>query len=119
MGLLGGLTFEPVWAGPALIALLVAAVFCADHPAVLGRYRHQTMTLDAAYTDEAALIEQLERLLDADVCHIVVHHVDQVRDTTTVDVRFRQRMPATATLPAVSSPAAVAVGSGSPRTDSR
>lgn len=100
MGLLGGLTFDPSWAGPALIALIVVAVFVTDHPATLGRYRHLTMTLDAAYVDEVALAAHLEALLGADVRHLIVHHVDQVRDTTTVDVRYRLRAASARAVPA-------------------
>jgi hypothetical protein len=91
MGLLGGLSFEPAWAGPTLIWMLVAVVFIADHPRVLARYRNHVMRLDAAYTDERALVERLEQLLNASVRHVVVLEVDLVNDTTRVDVRYQLR----------------------------
>ena len=89
MGLLAGIEITPEWLNPALIATMVAVMYVADHPRVLSQYRQQVVTLDAAYTDEAELVRRLERLLCADVLHVVVSRVDLVRDTTTVDVRFR------------------------------
>ena len=89
MGLLAGVDIDPTWLSPALIATMVAVMYLADHPRLLSRYRHQIVTLDAAYTNEAELIRRLERLLCADVRHVVVTKLDLVRDTTTVDVRYR------------------------------
>ena len=89
MGLLAGIEITPEWLNPALIATMVAAMYFADHPRLLSKYRQQVVTLDAAYTDEGELVRRLERLLCADVMHVVVNRVDLVRDTTTVDVRYR------------------------------
>jgi hypothetical protein len=89
MGLLAGVDLDPTWLGPVLTVALVAVMFVADHPRVLTRYRRQVVTLDAAYTDEAEITRRLERLLGAEVHHIVVTKLDLVRDTTTVDVRFK------------------------------
>lgn len=93
MGLVAGLAFTPAWTGPALVVGLVAVLFVADHPDLLGRYRHQTITLDRAYADEGVLARELESLLGADVKHVIVNRLDLVRDTTTVDVRYRLRTP--------------------------
>ena len=98
MGLLSGFELEPAWLSPALMALLVATVFGADHPRLLSGYRQQVITLDAAYTDEWLLRSRLEELLMAEVKHLVVERVDLVRDTTVVDVRYRLR-PAAPTPP--------------------
>jgi hypothetical protein len=95
MGLLAGVDLDPAWLSPALIATMVAVLFVADHPRVLSQYRQQVVTLDAAYTNEAELIRRLERLLCAHVQRIVVNRVDLVRDTTTVDVRYRLLDPDT------------------------
>jgi hypothetical protein len=95
MGLLAGVDLDPAWLGPVLIATLVVVLFVADHPRVLSQYRQQVVTLDAAYTNEAELIRRLERLLCAHVQRIVVNRVDLVRDTTTVDVRYRLLDPDT------------------------
>ena len=89
MGLLAGIEIQPEWLNPALIVTMVAVMFVADHPRVFSQYRQQIVTLDAAYTDEGELVRRLERLLCADVMHIAVSRVDLVRDTTTVDVRYR------------------------------
>jgi len=95
LGLLAGVDLDPAWLGPVLIATLVVVLFVADHPRVLSQYRQQVVTLDAAYTNEAELIRRLERLLCAHVQRIVVNRVDLVRDTTTVDVRYRLLDPDT------------------------
>jgi hypothetical protein len=47
------------------------------------------MTLDVAYPDRSELHRALQRLLAAEVRHVVVLEIDMVRDVTVVDVRFR------------------------------
>lgn len=95
MGLLAGIEITPEWLNPALIATMVVVMFFADHPRIFSQYRQQVVTLDAAYTDEKELVRRLERLLCADVMHVVVSRIDLVRDTTTVDVRYRLLDPDT------------------------
>jgi hypothetical protein len=89
LGLLGGVRPGPLWLGPALSLLLVSVMYLADHPRLVRRTRRQKITLDAAYTDEAVLRATLVRLLRGDIRHVVVTDLDLVRDTTTVDVRYR------------------------------
>ena len=91
MGLLAGVQIDPDWAGPSLIAGLVAVMFVVDHPRVLAQHRHQNVMLDAAYTDENEIRVRLEALLGADVTQLTIRKIDLVHDTTTVDVRFRTR----------------------------
>ena len=91
MGLLAGLTFDPTWLGQTLIGMLVVVMFLADHPALFRGYRHQLLTLDRAITDERELQSELTMLLGAEIKQFTVQQVDQVRDTTTVDVRYRVR----------------------------
>jgi hypothetical protein len=93
LGLLGGLEISPWWLVPILSAAIVAAPAVGDHPRLFGAHRHQKMILDHAFTDEAALRRHLERLLDADVKHLLVMRTDLVNDTTAVDVRYRLRPP--------------------------
>ena len=88
LGLLGGLVLSPVWLGPLLMLGVLVALAVGDHPRLFDRYRVQTMTLDAAYTDERLLIERLEALLGARVHRISVRRVDLVEATTVVEVRF-------------------------------
>ncbi len=91
MGLLGGVTIDPTWAGPALMAAIVGTVLVVDSPLLLARYRQQVLTLDTAYTDEAQLRVRLEALLGADVKQMTIRKLDLVHDTTLVDVRYRLR----------------------------
>lgn len=93
LGLLGGLTASPDWLVPVLMAAVVAALFIGDHPRLFGRYRAQLMTIDAAFTDEAALVAHLEGLLGAPVSRVTVRTVDLVEDTTVVEVRYLAPRP--------------------------
>jgi molybdopterin converting factor small subunit len=88
LGVLGGVTLSPSWLSPALMAALLVAVFVGDHPRLFARYRVETITLDAAYTDESALVRRLEDMLGARVHRIAIRRVDLVNDTTNVEVRF-------------------------------
>lgn len=95
LGLLGGLGTADVPLSIALMGLVVAVVFCADHPRLMARYRQQLLVLDAAFPDERALVAHLEGLLAARVHRVTVQRLDMVNDTTWVDVRFETpRSPA-------------------------
>ncbi|GAB7051167.1 DUF4956 domain-containing protein [Catenuloplanes indicus] len=88
LGLLAGLsgTVTPLTAG--LMALVVAALVAGDHPALFRRHRAQTLRLDSAHTDEAALTAHLEILLGARVLNVSIKNVDLVNDTTLAEVRY-------------------------------
>lgn len=88
LGLLGGLPVEPAWLSPVLMGALLVALAFGDHPRLLQRYRSQTMTLDRAFTDEAALVAHLEGLLGARVHATRVKKVDLVHETTVLEVRY-------------------------------
>lgn len=96
LGVLGGVTLSPGWLSPALMGALLVAVFVGDHPRLFARYRVETITLDAAYTDEAALVRRLGDMLGARVHRIAIRRVDLVNDTTNVEVRFELLNPDTA-----------------------
>jgi Domain of unknown function (DUF4956) len=89
LGLVNGLRPAPGWLAPAVSAVLVAVMYAVDHPRLGARTHRQLITLDAAYPDRAELHGALERLLAAEVRHLVVLEIDMVRDLTVVDVRFR------------------------------
>lgn len=93
LGLVNGLRPAPGWLAPATSAVLVAIMFGVDHPRLAARTYRQVVTLDAAYPERAEAQRALERLLGAEVRHLVVLEVDLVRDVTVVDVRFRAPRP--------------------------
>jgi hypothetical protein len=70
-----------------LMALVVAALFVGDHPALFRRHRNQLIRLDVAYTDEDALRAHLETMLGGRVTNVVVKQIDMVNDSTLVEVR--------------------------------
>lgn len=88
LGLLGGIAVTPVWVTPVLMGAIVVALWVGDHPRLFAGSRHQVVTLDAAYTDEAAMVARLESLLGGSVTKVKVKNVDLVRDSTVVDVRY-------------------------------
>jgi hypothetical protein len=93
LGLVNGLRPAPGWLAPATSAVLVAIMYAVDHPRLGGRTHRQLVTLDAAHPDRAELHRALQRLLAAEVRHVVVLELDLVRDVTVVDVRFRTPHP--------------------------
>ena len=88
LGLFAGLGGSLSWATPLMTVAILAALYVGDHPALFPQYRNQIVNLDAAYTDETALVMRLENLLNAKVHHANVRKVDLVNDTTSVDVRY-------------------------------
>jgi Domain of unknown function (DUF4956) len=88
LGVLGGVPLSPAWLAPALMAALLVAVYVADHPRLFAGYRVEEVMLDAAYTDETALVQRLEHMLGARVHRLTVRRVDLVNDTTQVEVRY-------------------------------
>lgn len=103
LGLLAGISVSPTWLSPTMMALLLLALFVGDHPTLFGSYRSQRVTLDRAYSSEAALRDVLEEMLGARVHRVKVRDVDLVRDTTTVEVRYQLRERTDTTAGAVGS----------------
>jgi hypothetical protein len=88
LGLLPGLGGLDVVTG-ALMTLIVATLWLGDHPGLFKSYRHQTVRLDAAHTDETTLRAHLERVLGGTVVNLSIKQVDLVNDSTLVEVRYR------------------------------
>jgi len=93
LGLLAGIPVSPFWLTPALMAAILGALYIGDHPLLYGRHRSQIVTLDVAFTDEAALTSHLERILSAQVRSVTVRKLDLVNDTTQVEVRYELLQP--------------------------
>ncbi|GAA2228323.1 DUF4956 domain-containing protein [Herbiconiux moechotypicola] len=89
LGLLAGLTSTVTVLTVSLMALILVVMFIGDNHALFPRYRQQTVVVDRAYTDEAALTAHLEQLLGGRVRQVQVKSLDLVNDTTLVDVRFQ------------------------------
>lgn len=88
LGLLGGLEADPAWLAPSLMAAVITVLAIGDHPSMFQNYRNQVMTLDVAFTSEAALRAHLETLLNSTIHRVKIHKVDLVRDTTVLEVRY-------------------------------
>ena len=89
LGLIAGIATDLLLAG-GLMAMVVAAMWVGDHPALLSRSRQQVITLDRAIADEAELRSELTALLGGPIDQVTVTQLDLVRDLTVVDVRYRQ-----------------------------
>lgn len=88
LGLIAGLGVEPLWLSLSLMALILVVMFIGDNPRVLPSYRQQSVILDAAISDPAALKARLEEVLGGTVHTVIVQCLDLVNDKTQVDVRF-------------------------------
>ena len=105
LGLLAGLAGSFNWLTIGLMLLIVLVMFIGDHPGLFRRYRQQTIVVDSAFTDEAALIEHLSVVLGgARVRSAQVRHLDLVNDTTLVDVRYEMLSPGASRTAASSQP---------------
>lgn len=91
MGLIAGLGSADLVVPIGLIGLITVVMWIADHPALLGQSRQQTVRLDRAIANEDELREELERRLDATVTALHVQQLDTLNDSTLVDVRFQTR----------------------------
>jgi hypothetical protein len=118
LGLISGLTAAAATAETAvaslasaagLMTLVVGVLAVVDSRRMLQRYREQTLTIDRAYTDEAALRAHLEHLLGSRILVLDVRAIDLVDDTTTVSVRYALPRPSRpgehAVAPGASTPA--------------
>ncbi len=100
LGLISGLSPTVTWLSASLMALVVATLAVVDSPALLRRYRDQTLVLDRAIPDEDDLRAHVEQILGCRVHGVDVRAIDFVSDTTTVEVRY-----AVGRAPAASAPA--------------
>ena len=89
MGLMAGLPTTDITPVAALIGLILAVLWIADHPKLLARSRHQIIRLDRAEPDEDMLRILVGERLSGTVTSLTVQELDLVNDTTLVDVRFR------------------------------
>lgn len=91
LGLLAGLPISPDWLPPVLMGAIIVALYVGDHPALLKGYATEEVRLDRAYADAVELRTRLEILLGAHIRRVKVRQLDMVRNTTTVEVRFRRK----------------------------
>ncbi len=91
IGIVGGLTVDPLWLTPVLCAGLLAAVFVGDHSRVSRANQRQEILLDRLYTNEVELKSALGALLAAKIHRVNVRKLDMMKQTTLVDVRFKPK----------------------------
>lgn len=89
MGMLGGMSFEPLWLGRTMLFMLVAVVWIVDSPLLLPGYRIQEITVENAYTDERMLWTYMEDLLNARVLDVSITKLDVVAKKTTAVVKYQ------------------------------
>ncbi|GAB3999813.1 hypothetical protein GCM10029992_29690 [Glycomyces albus] len=70
-------------------ALLVLVMYVADHPRLARRAEQRLVVLDTVHRGEEALRADLEARLGMPVLRAVVLDTDYVRETMTVEVRYR------------------------------
>ncbi len=89
LGLVNGIAASWPLTALALDVVLLAVMYVADHPRMLGRTLHQIITLDVVHADTRTLHADLENRLRAPVLKCIVNEIDYVRDMMVVDVRYR------------------------------
>lgn len=89
LGLVNGMTLADWRITLLLNAVLLGVMYVADHSLLLKRSRHQRVVLDVLHSDATALVADLERRLGGHILRHIVTDVDYVRETMTIDVRFR------------------------------
>jgi hypothetical protein len=89
MGLVNGLAIEnrPLIIG--INVLLLGTMFLVDSNRLRDRARRLDVTLDTVHGDDAALVADLEARLGGQVMYHQVNEVDYLRETMSVDVRYR------------------------------
>lgn len=91
LGLIAGIGVEPLWLTLSLMGLVLLVMFIGDNPAVLPAYRHQTVVLDRAISDENQLTARLQEVLNGTVHSATIQELALVNDKTIVDVRYAVR----------------------------
>jgi hypothetical protein len=89
MGLVNGLDIADRWLAFGVNILLVGTMAVVDSRTLRDRARRMDVHLDVIHTDDAALVADLERRLGGTVMHHEVNDIDYVRETMSVDVRFK------------------------------
>ena len=98
LGLVNGLNLADRWLVVGVNVLLLVTMLLVDSRSLRDRARRLDITLDVVHADDAALVADLERRLGGRVLRHQVRDVDYVRDTTTVDVRYRAGSPLSLTV---------------------
>ncbi len=90
LGLLAGLSPDPTWVGPGLMALIVFTMFAVTRSGVVGGHQYVSMRLDRAFPDEEAARSYVGEMLGQPPARLAITHVDYVNDSTQVEVRYRR-----------------------------
>lgn len=89
LGLLGGVKVTEPEFSLVMMATVLAVIWVADAPWLLGQYRNRIMTLDRAFSDEKQAVAYVGQLLGTDTLSVSIRKVDLVNDTTEIEVRFK------------------------------
>ena len=89
IGLVNGLDIDDRRFVVLINALLLTTMLVVDSRHFRDRARRMDVHLDVIHADDAALVADLERRLGGQVAHHEVNDIDYLRQTMTVDVRYR------------------------------
>ncbi|WP_184585367.1 DUF4956 domain-containing protein [Lipingzhangella halophila] len=99
LGLVNGIGASTPLAAVGLSLLLLATMYVADHPRLARGMEWRTLVLDTVHGCDQELRADLQRRLNGRVLRVMVNEVDYVRETMTVDVRYRRLAPLAAAPP--------------------
>ncbi|MBU2667852.1 DUF4956 domain-containing protein [Actinoplanes bogorensis] len=90
LALVDGLSGRNLVLSIIMSAVLLIAVYIADHPGLHPRVHTARLTLARAYPDSRELHTAAEQRLGVTVLDLEVLEIDDVRDTTEVAVRYKR-----------------------------
>ncbi|MDR0959550.1 MAG: DUF4956 domain-containing protein [Propionibacteriaceae bacterium] len=88
LAVIGGLGASMGWGAIVLMGAIVAVLAVVDAPVFARRYRSQSILIDRAIADEAALRARVEQICGGRVVSLTTRNIDLVDDTTLVDAHY-------------------------------
>jgi hypothetical protein len=88
LALVNGVSTDNLLFPLGLNALVLAAMYVLDHPALLARAQQRHVILDTIFPDDAVLKKELEERLGVRVLGFTITELDYVKDITRLDVRY-------------------------------
>ena len=89
LGLVNGMGVPDRGLVVALDVVLLLTMFCFDSKTLRDRSRRMDVRLDGVYTNESALVAELERKLGGRVAYQEITEIDLIHGNMLVDVRLR------------------------------
>lgn len=94
LALVNGLSHADLGLSAGLDVLVLLALYLVDHRALHADVRTRRVLLDGVYTDPAGLRAELEVRFGVSITDVAITEIDDVRETTSVRMRYVESAPA-------------------------